>query len=125
VTALVILAGEARAGGQIPSPGRLSVFTSEAWTHSGAVAVAVAVAAASPATSAAAGRVFAPIAASVACAAVRSAGASRHQPSVASAVDGPAPVSAGVSVVPDPASRLDFPAVAHISCLALGSRCWK
>src|SRR2546428_22089 len=65
-----------------------------------------------PANAAAAGRAFVPIAASVAGAAALAVPFSLHQPSVGPAAGGPAPASAGVSVVPDPVWHLAFPAVA-------------
>lgn len=60
-------------------------------------------------------RVFAPIAASVVGASALAADSLPQQPSLAPAVGGPAPASAGAAVAPDPASRVPFPAVAGIS----------
>jgi hypothetical protein len=87
----------------------VQVFPIGAWTDSGSVAAVCS------ATSAAAVRVFAPFAASVAGASVPAAAFSLHLLSVVLAADGPAPAFAGVSGVPDPASRRAFPAVAGIS----------
>jgi hypothetical protein len=87
----------------------IRAFPLEAWVDSGAAAAGVL------AISAAAGCAFPAIAASVAGAAALAVAFSRHQPSVEPIVDGPAPVSAGVSVVPGPASGSTCPAVAGIS----------
>jgi len=73
------------------------------------------------ATAVAAGRVFVPVAGSAVGAAARSAAVSLHQPLVAPSSGVPVPAFAGVSVVPDPASRRAFPAVADISYQPSGS----
>ena len=99
----------------------IKVFPSEAWTDSDAEVVA----AVSPVIAVAAGCVFASIAASVAGAAARSVAFSSHRPSVASVADVPAPVSAGVSAVLDPASGLASPAAAGISCPNSDCLCWE
>jgi hypothetical protein len=83
--------------------------SSGAWADSGSLVAVF------PATSVAAVRVFAVIAASVAGAAALPAAFSPHQRSVAPTAGGPVPVSAGVSAVPVPASQIAFPAVAGTS----------
>src|SRR5271166_3692985 len=76
-----------------------------------------------PATSAAAGRVFAPISASVAGASARSADFSLRWRFVGPAAGGPGPAAAGVSGGPVPASRKACPAVAGISGPVSGFPC--
>ena len=89
----------------------------EAWTLSSALAAVW------PATSAVPFRVFAAIAAFVAGVAARPAAFSRHQLSAAPVAGALAPVSAGAFVVPGPASRVAFLAVAGIPGPAAGSQC--
>lgn len=103
----------------VRSQGTIKAFLSEAWTDSGAVA------AGGPATSAAAGCVFAPIAASVARGAVLVAVFSRHQPSVVPAAGGPGLASVGVSVGPGPALPIAYPVVAGTSGLPSYSLCFE
>src|SRR5258708_19504790 len=87
----------------VRSQGTIKAFLSEAWTDSGAVA------AGGPATSAAAGCVFAPIAAAVARGAVLVAVFSRHHPSVVPGPGGPRLASLSVSVAPAPPFPPPFP----------------
>src|SRR5712692_5353141 len=88
------------------------VPSSEAWTGFGSVA------AVSPASAAAAVRVFAAIAVFVAGGAALPAAFSLHRLSVAPDAGVPAPAFAGASVVPVPALRIAFLAAADTSGLA-------
>ena len=89
--------------------GRKTVPSSEACADSRSLVAVF------PATSVAAVRVFAVIAAFVAGAAALPAAFSPHQRSVATTAGGPVPASAGVSAVPVPASQIAFPAAAGTS----------
>ena len=99
-----------------------AVLFNEAWANE-ASAHFGSWAAAFPASAAAAGRVFAPVAVSVAGDVALAAVFSLHRRSVAPSPGDPAPASAGVFGDPAPAWQLASPVVAGISDPASGCQC--
>ena len=91
--------------------------TSEAWADFGSPVAVF------PASAAAGGHVFAPIAGSVVGAFAPSADFSLHSPAVAPSAGDPAPASAGVSGAAVAALRTAFPAVVGISGRVLRFPC--